>query len=73
MKKTVLTVMATLFLVLMMVLSAGSALAGWGWEDCPPVSSHGVEHLSSQAYSQIVDLSAPEGANINARTNPGDK
>ena len=75
MRKTALTVMATLVMVLMLALSAGSAVAGWGWEDCPPVSGQGQVHLvNGNASSHIIGLTAPENANTNARTtNPGNK
>lgn len=73
MRKAALTVTATLLLVFMTALSAGSALAGWAWEDCPPVSSQGQAHASDTAKVQwqhvnpVVNTSALQGKN------PGNK
>jgi Spy/CpxP family protein refolding chaperone len=72
MRKATLTVMATLALVIMFALSTAVAMAGWGYEDCPPASIWGATHSSDQAGLMVSNLNPP--ANAHATTlNPGNK
>ena len=74
MRKTALTVMATLALVLMLALSAGAAVAGWGWEDCPPVSGQGYQNATGSAHTQwSLHVSPTVNDNALPGTNPGNK
>ena len=73
MRKTALTVIATLVMVLMLAISAGFAVAGWGWEDCPSVSTQGSAHASSTAHAQWLNVSPPANPNALPGTNSGKK
>lgn len=60
--------------VAMIALSGGQALAGWGWEDCPPASGKGVDNMSATAYEQVQEVQAPRVADSHAKgDNPGKK
>ncbi len=52
MRKATRAVVAALVLAIVMAFSAGSAFAGWGWEDCPPASDAGFANHSDQADVQ---------------------
>ncbi len=72
MRKTTLTLMATLALAIMFALSTAVAMAGLSWEDCPPASASGIAHRSDQATSIVNNVEPPNNLNAD-ETNPGSK
>lgn len=75
MRKTARTILATLALVIMFALSSGVALAGWGYEDCPPASAAGVANRSQVATDLVSGPHPSDVSNPNSRYpgNPGNK
>ncbi len=71
------TAVVVLIIAIVAAFSATPALAGWGWEDCPPASVK-VEggtppHMSANAIERLMELSPGDRANEHARYNPGNK
>ena len=74
MRKATRATVAALVMAIVMAFSAGSAFAGWSWEDCPPASIHETQHASDTATTRVTQNSHADNANIHATTaNPGQK
>lgn len=73
MRKATLTLLATLAVATMFVLSTAVAMAGWGYDDCPPTSLSAWEHASDQALTNWEGVHPPASDNAWGLTNPGNK
>ncbi len=69
MRKATYTLMVTLALAAMFVLSTAVAMAGWGYDDCPPAS-----HKAQPAQAALDNWSnVYPTPNSHAIDNPGNK
>ncbi|MHB0869873.1 MAG: hypothetical protein ACYC66_08825 [Chloroflexota bacterium] len=73
MRKATLTLLATLAVAIMFVLSTAVAMAGWGYDDCPPASYSAWQHASDQAKANWVDVHPNAADNAWYWSNPGNK
>lgn len=72
MRRTALTLLATLVLMLAMAMSTVVASAGWTWEDCPPASAVSRESRSTSASEAVKLVNPPTSASA-LWDNPGKK
>ncbi len=70
MRKATLTLMATMALAIMFALSTAVAMAGWGYDDCPPAS---MKAQPAQAAWDNWHSHVYPTPNQNAIINPGNK
>ncbi len=74
MRRTALTLLATLVLAIAMALSTAVALAGFDYDgDCPPASASGWAHASDQAKANWASVHPDAADNAWAWSNPGNK
>ncbi len=71
MRKATLTLLATLALTVMFALSTAVAMAGLGWDDCPPASSKADPAPAAQDNWQRVE--PPANFHAWSDNNPGNK
>ncbi len=71
MRKATLTLLATLALAIMFALSTAVAMAGIGWDDCPPASSKAKP--AAPALENWERVKPPANVHAWSETNPGNK